>query len=97
MDNSKLFVGNVSWGTTDDSLKAFFEQVGTVVEAKIIIDRRTGRSKGFGFVTMSSPEEANKAVAELNGQDLDGRQIKVTNALPPRENSMGGDRGRDRF
>jgi cold-inducible RNA-binding protein len=83
--DSKLFVGNISWSSTEETLTAHFSQVGTVVEAKIIIDKRTGRSKGFGFVTMSSPEEAQKAIAELEGKDLDGRTLKVTQALPPRE------------
>ena len=90
--DSKLFVGNLAWSSTDDSLKAFFEQVGSVVEAKIIIDKRTGRSKGFGFVTMGSADEAKAAIAELNGKDLDGRAIKVTEALPPREHNDRGPR-----
>lgn len=83
--DSKLFVGNIAWTSTEESISAHFGQVGTVVEAKIIIDKRTGRSKGFGFVTMSSPEEADKAIAELDGKDLDGRTLKVTKALPPKE------------
>lgn len=88
--DSKLFVGNISWNTTDDALKSFFEAVGTVVEVKIIIDKRSGRSKGYGFVTMGSAEEAEKAIAELNGKDLDGRPIKVTKALPPKDYSNRG-------
>ncbi len=89
---TKLFVGSLAWATTDDSLQAFFSQVGTVTSARVITDRATGRSKGFGFVEMSSDEEAQKAVAELNGKDLDGRAIVVNEARPmePRDNSRGG-------
>jgi RNA recognition motif-containing protein len=83
--NNKLFVGSLSWDTTEESLKSFFEQVGEVVEAKIIFDRNTNRSKGFGFVTMANPEDAQKAIEELNEKELDGRQIKVAEARPPRE------------
>jgi RNA recognition motif-containing protein len=79
--NNKLFVGGLSWSTTQESLQTFFSQVGTVVEAKVIMDRATGRSRGFGFVTMSSPEEAQKAVDELNNKELDGRAIKVSEAI----------------
>lgn len=82
---TKLFIGSLAWGTNDDSLKAFFEQVGTVVSANVIVDRETNRSKGFGFVEMSSDEEAKKAVAELNGKDLDGRPIVVNEARPREE------------
>jgi RNA recognition motif-containing protein len=89
---TRLFVGSLAWATTDDSLSAFFSQVGTVTSAKVITDRATGRSKGFGFVEMSSDEEAQKAVAELNGKDLDGRAIVVNEARPmePRDNNRGG-------
>lgn len=87
-NNNKLFVGSLSWSTTEEALKKFFEQFGTVVEVKIVTDRATGRSKGFGFVTMSTEEEAKKAMAEANNQELDGRAIKVDKAQPakPREN-----------
>ena len=89
---TKLFVGSLAWATTDDSLQAFFSQAGTVTSARVITDRATGRSKGFGFVEMSSDEEAQKAVAELNGKDLDGRTIVVNEARPmePRDNSSRG-------
>jgi RNA recognition motif-containing protein len=95
---TRLFVGSLAWATTDDSLSAFFSQVGTVSSAKVITDRATGRSKGFGFVEMGSDEDAQKAVAELNGRDLDGRAIVVNEARPmePRENRGGfggGSRG----
>ena len=79
---TKLFVGSLAWATTDDSLKSFFEQAGTVVSASVIMDRETNRSKGFGFVEMSSDEEAKKAVDELNGKDLDGRAVVVSEARP---------------
>lgn len=82
---TKLFVGSLAWATTDDSLKAFFEQAGTVVSASVIMDRDTNRSKGFGFVEMSSDEEAKKAVDELNGKDLDGRAVVVSEARPREE------------
>jgi len=89
---TKLFIGSLAWATTDDSLSTFFSQVGTVTSARVITDRATGRSKGFGFVEMSNDEEAQKAVAELNGKDLDGRTIVVNEARPmePRDNSRGG-------
>lgn len=88
---SKLFVGNLSWGTNDESLTALFSQVGTVVSAKVITDRETGKARGFGFVEMSSQEEAEKA-KELNGTELDGRAITVTEARPQenRDNRGGG-------
>lgn len=88
----KLFVGGISWNTTDASLTDFFSKVGTVVSATIINDRYTGKSKGFGFVEMSTEEEAEKAKQELNGQDLDGRAIAVSEARPqqPRENNFSG-------
>lgn len=87
----KLFVGNLSWDTKDDGLQTLFAAIGTVTSAQVITDRYTGRSRGFGFVEMSSDEEADKAIAELNGKDLDGRQITVNEARA-REDS-GGARG----
>lgn len=89
---TKLFIGSLAWATTDESLAALFSQVGTVTSARVITDRATGRSKGFGFVEMSTDEEAQRAVAELNGKDLDGRQIVVNEARPmePRDNSSRG-------
>jgi RNA recognition motif-containing protein len=82
---TKLFVGSLAWATTDDGLKDFFSAAGTVVSANVIVDRDTNRSKGFGFVEMSSDEEAKKAVDELNGKDLDGRPIVVSEARPREE------------
>lgn len=89
---TKLFIGSLAWATTDESLSALFSQVGTVTSARVITDRATGRSKGFGFVEMSTDEEAQKAVAELNGKDLDGRAIVVNEARPmePRDNTRSG-------
>lgn len=81
----KLFVGGISWDTTEESLKEFFEQIGEVEEAKIITDRMTGKSKGFGFVTMKNAEDANKAIEELDGKELDGRAIAVNKARPREE------------
>ena len=83
--NNKLFVGSLSWDSTEESLREFFEKVGEVVEVKIIFDRETNRSKGFGFVTMATPELADQAMEELHDQDLDGRQIKVSKARPQRK------------
>ncbi len=99
---TKLFVGGLSWDTTEDSLRNFFSGVGTVNTATIIMDKFSGKSRGFGFVEMSSDEEAQKAVNELNGKQLDGRTIVVNEARPmaPRENrgfgGGGGGRGGDR-
>lgn len=93
---TKLFVGGISWDTTDESLKNFFSQVGSVVSASVITDRETGRSKGFGFVEMSSEQEAKDAIQKLNGQSLDGRNIAVTEARPqePRNRSFSGGENR---
>ncbi|MDD5290301.1 MAG: RNA-binding protein [Patescibacteria group bacterium] len=83
--NKKLFVGSLSWGTTDEALKDAFSAAGTVVSASVIVDRQTGRSKGFGFVEMSTEEEAQAAIDTLNGKEIDGRQIAVSEARPPKE------------
>jgi RNA recognition motif-containing protein len=90
---TKLFVGSLAWATTDDSLKDFFAAAGTVVSASVIMDRETNRSKGFGFVEMSSDEEAKAAVDQLNGKDLDGRAIVVSEARPREERPRGGGGG----
>lgn len=82
---NKLFVGNLSWGTTDESLLELFSQVGEVVEAKVIVDKFKNRSKGFGFVTMATEELAQAAIDQLNGKEVDGRAINVSIAKPPRE------------
>jgi len=80
--STKLFVGSLSWNTTDQALADFFATAGNVVSAKVITDRYTGRARGFGFVEMSTEEEAKKAIDELNGKTLDGRQINVSEAKP---------------
>src|SRR4051812_6702885 len=90
---TKLFIGSLAWATNDDSLKDLFSQAGTVVSANVIVDRETNRSKGFGFVEMSSDEEAKKAVEELNGKELDGRPIVVSEARPREDRPRGGDGG----
>ena len=82
MDNTKLFVGGLSWNLKDEDLKTAFAEMGEVVEAVIIMDRDTGKSKGFGFVTMKTAEEAKKAITELNGKELDGKSITVGEARP---------------
>lgn len=79
---SKLFVGGLAWATTDEGLKAAFAECGTVEKAEVVRDRMSGRSKGFGFVVMSTPEEAQAAIAKYNGQQLDGRQVTVNVARP---------------
>ncbi len=89
---TKLFVGGISWDTKEESLKEFFAQAGTVTSTTIITDKYTGRSKGFGFVEMSTEQEAQEAITKLNQQSLDGRTITVNEARPmqPRDNSGGG-------
>ena len=93
--SKKLFVGGLSWGTTDDGLHGAFSQFGEIVEAKVITDRETGRSRGFGFVTFANDEGATKAIAEMDGTELDGRTIKVNEAedKPARSGGGGGGRG----
>ncbi len=80
--SKRLFIGSVAWATTSDSLKKHFEQVGAVEEANILTDKMTGRSRGFGFVTMSNDADADTAVSKLNGSELDGRKIVVSEARP---------------
>jgi len=79
---TKLYVGGISYSTTDEGLKDFFSSAGTVVSAQVIMDRMSGRSKGFGFVEMSSEAEAEEAVRTLDGKELDGRALKVSEARP---------------
>ncbi len=86
----KLYVGSLSYDTTEDSLQAFFSKVGKVDSASIITDKMSGRSKGFGFVEMSSDEEAKKAIEDLNGKELDGRRIVVDEARPLKKRDFGG-------
>src|SRR5215467_15090484 len=89
----KLYVGNLTYGVTDSALQQMFEAHGTVQSAQVIMDRDTGRSKGFGFVEMGSDQEAQAAIAALNGQQIDGRALTVNEARP-REDRGGGGGGR---
>lgn len=91
--STKLYVGNLSFRVTSDDLQAHFAQAGTVESAKVVEDRETGRSRGFGFVEMASPEEANAAIEQFNGQEYDGRNL-VVNEARPREEGGGGRGGR---
>lgn len=95
--SQNLFIGSLAYATTDDGLKAHFEQIGEVSSAKVITDRETNRSKGFGFVEFVDEANNQKAVDELDGKDLDGRAINVSLARPkedrPRRDFGGNDRG----
>ena len=90
----KLYVGNLSFDTTTQDLEKVFAEVGTVTSTNIIEDRETGRSRGFGFVEMSSKEEGQKAISELNGKDVDGRELKVNEAKPQEKRAGAGGGGR---
>ena len=94
----KLYVGSLSWDTTDEGLKTAFSRFGEVTEAKVITDRETGRSRGFGFVTFNNNDEAMAAIAGMDGKDLDGRTMKVNEAQDkgPREGGGGGQGGQRR-
>lgn len=97
----KLYVGGLSYNTTEETLKDFFSQAGAVESAMIITDKMSGRSKGFGFVEMVSDEDAQKAVETLNGQELDGRSLRIDEARPmsdrpQRSGGFGGGRRDDR-
>jgi len=91
--SNKLFVGNLSFNTTENDLSDAFGAHGSVTEANLMMDRATGRPRGFAFVTMSSPEEAQKAIDAMNGATLDGRQLTVNIARPREERSGGGGGG----
>jgi len=93
--NTKLFVGNLSFNTTENDLQDAFAAHGSVLEAKLMTDRETGRPRGFAFVTMNSPEEAQKAVDALNGSTLDGRSLTVNEARPKTERSSAGGERRE--
>ena len=82
MENKKLYVGNLNYDTTEDALKDAFSEAGTVESANIIVDKYSNRSKGFGFVEMSTPEEAQKAIELMDGKEVDGRNLKVNEARP---------------
>jgi cold-inducible RNA-binding protein len=93
-----IFVGNLDFGATEDAVRSMFEAYGTVERVSIVTDRDTGRAKGFGFVEMTANAEADRAIAELNGRELQGRAINVNEARPKAERSSfgggGGGRGR---
>jgi cold-inducible RNA-binding protein len=93
--STKLFVGNLSFKITEDDLRSAFAAHGTVVEATLMMDRMSGRPRGFGFVTMASPEEAQKAIEALNGKPLDGRNLTVNVARPKEERAPGGGERRE--
>lgn len=93
---TKLYVGNLSYETQSSDLREHFSQFGTVQSADIVTDRDTGRSRGFGFVEMSTEEEAQAAQNGMDGKEVDGRTLKV-NESRPRENRGGGGGGRDRW
>lgn len=86
----KLYVGNLSFKTNTQDLEQLFAQVGTVESTNIIEDRETGRSRGFGFVEMSSKEEGERAIEEFNGKEFDGRELKVNEAKPQENRNRGG-------
>ena len=96
MATTNLFIGSLAYATTDDSLKAFFEEIGEVTSARVVTDRETGRSRGFGFVEFADEANNQKAVDQLNGKELDGREINVSLARPkedrPRRDDNGGGR-----
>src|SRR5215813_8650862 len=91
--SNKLFVGNLSFNTTENDLQNAFAAFGTVTEANLMMDRATGRPRGFGFVTMSTPEEAQKAIDAMNGKELAGRALTVNIARPREERPGGGGGG----
>ena len=94
--NNKLFVGNISFNTTENDLQDAFAAFGTVTEANLVMDRSTGRARGFAFVTMSSEQEAQNAVAAMNGKSIDGRALVVNIARPREERPAGGGGGQRR-
>jgi len=95
--SNKLFVGNLSFSTTENDLQDAFAAFGTVTEANLMMDRATGRARGFGFVTMSTPEEAQKAIEGMNGKSVDGRALTVNLAKPREERAGGGGGGRREY
>lgn len=91
--SNKLFVGGLSWGTDDEMLQSAFAGFGEVTEAKVIVDRDTGRSRGFGFVTFAEANAATQAIEQMHGKELDGRTIRVSEAQERRRNFGGGGGG----
>src|SRR3954465_15283304 len=92
----KLYVGNLTYGVADDALRQMFEAHGTVQSAQVIMDRDTGRSKGFGFVEMGSDQEAQAAIQAMNGKEMDGRALTVNEAKPREDRGGGGGGGGSR-
>ena len=88
-----IFVGNLSYGTTEDAIRSLFESYGPVEKVSIITDRDTGRAKGFGFVEMTANSDADRAIAALNGKEFEGRTLNVNEARPKPERSFGGNGG----
>jgi RNA recognition motif-containing protein len=88
-----IFVGNLDFGATEDAVRSLFEAYGTVERVSIITDRDTGRAKGFGFVEMTANAEADRAIAELNGRELEGRALNVNEARPKADRGFGGGGG----
>ena len=93
MSNTKLFVGNISFNTTENDLQDAFAAHGTVLEANLMVDRVSGRPRGFGFVTMSTAEEAQNAINALNGSSVDGRNLTVNEAKPREDRGSSGGGG----
>lgn len=93
---SKLYVGSLPFSITDDQLKDLFAAIGTVTSAQVIMDRDTNQSKGFGFVEMSSDDEAKEAIKQLNGKEVDGRAIVVNEARPKEDRAGAGNYNRSR-
>ena len=89
-----IFVGNLNFGATEDAVRSLFEAYGTVERVSIITDRDTGQAKGFGFVEMSANADADRAIAGLNGRELDGRAMNVNEARPKADRGSGGGQGR---
>jgi len=88
-----IFVGNLSFGATEDSVRSMFEAYGTVDRVSVVTDRETGRARGFGFVEMSVDAEAERAIAALNGRELDGRALNINEARPKEDRGGGGGGG----
>jgi len=95
--NTKLYVGNLAFDTTENDLRDMLGAFGTVSEVNLIMDRATGRSRGFAFVTMATPEAAQAAIAALGGKEIKGRTLTVNEARPREERGGGGDRSRARY
>src|SRR6266852_1555762 len=95
--STKLFVGNLSFNINENALQDAFAAHGTVVETNLMMDRATGRPRGFAFVTMGTPEEAEKAIAAMNGASMDGRNLTVNAARPREERPPGGGGGRREY